>query len=383
MDRARSTPTPPRRYQVGRREVDAAVEALLAQAQTIFGASDDAELVRELLVTGIKLLQEKVPRGDLRLVNHAFKEIRHALRVFAPWEHVRKVSIFGSARTPTAAPAWKQARRFAERIARAGWMVITGAGQGIMGAAQGGAGRARSFGVNIRLPWEQAANETIAGDQKLIRFRYFFTRKLFFMKEAHAIVLFPGGFGTHDEGFEALTLVQTGKTELVPIVFVDEPGGNYWSDWHEYVDTHLRARGLISDSDLSLYKVTDDVEVAVGELMRFYDNYHSSRYVRDLLVIRVRRPPDKRELGRLNGEFRDLLAEGRIETGAALPEEQGEAAKLPRVVLRFHRRDFGRLRQFVDRLNALGPERAPRARVSRASPHQVMPVDRPRRASQR
>jgi hypothetical protein len=201
MDRARPNPTElPRRYQVGDPAIDATIADLLAQAQTRLGASADAELVREIVVTGIKLLQEKAPRGDLKLVNSALKEIRYAMRVFAPWEHVRKISVFGSARTPAGAPAYEQARRFGEQVAKAGWMVITGAGDGIMGAAQGGAGREKSFGVNIRLPWEQAANETIRNDKKLIRFRYFFTRKLFFMKEAHAIVLFPGGFGTHDEG---------------------------------------------------------------------------------------------------------------------------------------------------------------------------------------
>jgi len=367
-------PESPRRYQVFNPAVDGAIANLLEKAQAEFGASSDAELVREMAVTAIKLLQEKATRGDLKLVNSALKEIRHAMRVFAPWGSVRKVSIFGSARTAPDHPDWVQAREFAERIVRAGWMVITGAGDGIMGAAQGGAGRAKSFGVNIRLPWEQAANETISGDKKLIQFRYFFTRKLFFMKEAHAIVLFPGGFGTHDEANEALTLVQTGKSEVIPIVFVDAPGGSYWSDWRDYVDTHLRARGLISATDLSLFKVTDDVDAAVRELLRFYANYESSRYVRELLVIRVRRAPDERQLAQLNVDFKDLLTEGRITTGAELPEEQGESAGLPRVLLHFHRRDFGRLRQLIDRLNEFVPDGKKKAQPA-ASPHQILPVD--------
>ena len=334
-----------------------------------------------MCVTAIKLLQEQAPRGDLKLVNSSLKEIRYALRVFAPWEHVRKVSVFGSARTPAGAPEYEQARRFAEALAGAGWMVITGAGDGIMGAAQGGAGREKSFGVNIRLPWEQAANATIRDDKKLIRFRYFFTRKLFFMKEAHAIALFPGGFGTHDEGFEALTLLQTGKSELVPVVFVDAPGGSYWADWNRYVDTHLRARSLISPSDLALYKVTDDVDVAVREVLRFYANYDSSRYVGDLLVIRLRRAPDAAQLEQLNADFGDLVTEGRIATGAALPEENGEAAALPRLMFHFHRRDFGRLRQLVDRLNALVPDSdAKKSAAAKATtPHQVLPVEGPGR----
>jgi uncharacterized protein (TIGR00730 family) len=374
-------PDSPRRFQVGHPAVDAAIGALVQQAQVEFGTTADAELVREICVTAIKLLQEQAPRGDLKLVNSSLKEIRHALRVFAPWAHVRKVSVFGSARTPAGSPEYEQARRFGEAIAGAGWMVITGAGDGIMGAAQGGAGRERSFGVNIRLPWEQAANETIRDDKKLIRFRYFFTRKLFFMKEAHAIVLFPGGFGTHDEGFEALTLLQTGKSELVPVVFVDAPGGSYWADWNRYVETHLRARALVSPNDLSLYKVTDDVEAAVREVLRFYANYDSSRYVGDRLVIRVKRAPDPAQLEKLNAEFGDLLIDGRIETGTALPEENGEAADLPRLLLHFHRHDFGRLRQLVDRLNALVPDGDARdwGAAKAKAPHQVLPVEPPGR----
>jgi hypothetical protein len=368
------SPEPLRRYQVFEPEVDGAIANLLEKAQAAFGKSTDAELVREMAVTAIKLLQEKASRGDLKLVNSALKEIRHAMRVFAPWANIRKVSIFGSARTATDHPDYLQAREFSERVVKAGWMVITGAGDGIMGAAQGGAGRAKSFGVNIRLPWEQAANETISGDKKLIQFRYFFTRKLFFMKEAHAIALFPGGFGTHDEAFEALTLVQTGKSEVVPIVFVDRPGGSYWSDWRDYVDTHLRMRGLIGETDLSLFKVTDDVDVAVNELLHFYANYDSSRYVRERLVIRVRRAPDRDELELVNAEFADLLTEGRIETGGALPEENGEAATLPRVLLHFHRRDFGRLRQLIDRLNRLVPA-APAPSHPPAAPHGIVPVE--------
>jgi len=366
---------PLRRYEAGKQGLDAAIAALLVQAQAEFGASGDAELVREILVTGIKLLQDRVPRGDLKLVNSALKEIRHAMRVFAPYEAVRKVSVFGSARTPEGDPAFEQARRFGEQIARNGWMVITGAGGGIMGAAHGGAGRERSFGVNIRLPFEQSPNPAIAGDKKLIGFRYFFTRKLFFMKQAHAVALFPGGFGTHDEGFEALTLVQTGKSELVPIVFVDEPGGTYWSDWHDYIVTHLERRRLISPSDLALYKVTDDVDAAVQEVLRFYANYDSSRYVDGRLVIRVRKAPDARELAALNTDFADLLVSGRIEVGAALPQERGEAQELPRVLLEFHRRENGRLRQLIDRLNALAPELPPPPPPS--SPHEIRPVDQP------
>ena len=200
-----------KRYELGDAELEQRIEALIATAEARYGAASDADAVRQIIVSGLRLLRDGTSRGDLKLLNNALKELRHAFRVFAPYRAVRKVAVFGSARTTPDQPDWKQAFAFAERIATEGWMIITGAGAGIMGAAQGGAGRAASFGVNIRLPFEQQANPPIAGARKLINFRYFFTRKVAFVKEAHAIALFPGGFGTHDEGFEALTLIQTGK----------------------------------------------------------------------------------------------------------------------------------------------------------------------------
>jgi uncharacterized protein (TIGR00730 family) len=272
---------------------------------------------------------------------------------------VRKVAVFGSARTRPGEPDWEQAHRFGERMGQEGWMVITGAGPGIMAAAHGGAGRAAAFGVAIRLPWEQRPNETIAGDPKLVNFRYFFSRKLVFVKEAHAIALFPGGFGTHDEGFEALTLIQTGRSEMVPVVFVDAPGGDYWADWARYVDSHLRTRGLIDEEDHALFRVTDDVEVAVREIEDFYRNYHSSRFVGDQLVLRVRVAPSGDELEALNRDFGDLLLGGHIELRDALPEEAGEVDAYPRLVLRFHRRHAGRLRRLIDRVNTWAPGPAP------------------------
>jgi uncharacterized protein (TIGR00730 family) len=257
-----------------------------------------------------------------------------------------------------------------------GWMAITGAGPGIMQAAQIGAGREASFGVNIRLPFEQQPNATIAGDPKLINFRYFFTRKLIFVKEAHAIALFPGGFGTHDEGFEALTLIQTGRSEIVPVVFIDAPGGSYWRDWERYVDTHLRERGFIEPDDLALFRVTDDVEVAVREVADFYRNYHSSRFVRDLLVLRLRVAPDDEELAACNRDFSDLLIAGHIERCETLPEERDEDAELPRLALLFDRRRVGRLRRLIDRINAWAPlATSPRDASPRAITEAVLPPD--------
>jgi uncharacterized protein (TIGR00730 family) len=348
-----------RRYQLRDAELNDRIHELLEAASRDATDPADLELVRQIMVTGVHLLRDATSRAELKLVNSALKELRHAFRTFEPYSELRKVAVFGSARTAPDHPDWAHAHAFAERIVRAGWMVITGAGGGIMGAAQGGAGREASFGVNIRLPFEQQANEVIAGDAKLINFRYFFTRKVVFVKEAHAIALFPGGFGTHDEGFEALTLIQTGKSEMVPVVFVDEPGGSYWRDWLEYVETHLVERGLIAPDDLNLFRVVDSVDTAVAEIEGFYRNYHSSRYVGGRLVLRLHEAPTPTQLEALNDEFAGLLESGSIEVSDALPEEEGEMAHLPRLVLHFNRKAVGRLRGLIDRVNGFVVEAAP------------------------
>ncbi len=370
----------PRSYRLDHEEIDALIETLVERASREYGSGGNADLVREIVVTSLRLLKDSTPRGDVRLINSALKEMRYALKVFKNYEHVRKVSVFGSARTQPNEPEWQQAFRFAEKIVGKGWMVITGAGDGIMGAAQGGAGREKSFGVNIRLPFEQVANKTIAGDPKLINFRYFFTRKLMFLKESHAVVLFPGGFGTHDEGFETLTLIQTGKSEFVPVVFIDRPGGSYWKEWQSYIEKHLKDAGLVNPEDLALFKVTDDVDDAIEELQRFYRNYHSSRYVLRQLVLRVRQVPGEEELERLNKDFADILTGGRIETRGPLPEENGDLPDLMRVVVPFNRRDNGRVRQLIDRLNALVPRRE--LEPVGASPHVIVPQELPPQAEE-
>jgi len=364
-----------RPYQLKNPELRAMVDELTAKAEAVHGEMEDSELLRQMLTTSVRFVRDRVNKGDFRLVNNALKELRHALYIFGDYSHVRKVAVFGSARTQPDHPDWKQAHAFSEKIVKEGWMVITGAGDGIMGAAQGGAGREQSFGVNIRLPFEQSANPTIAGDRKLINFRYFFTRKVMFVKESHAIVLFPGGFGTHDEGYEALTLIQTGKSELLPVIYVDEPGGSYWKDWDHYVRTHLHGRGLIGESDLSLYSVTDDVDEAVRQVTNFYSNYHSSRYVKDLLVLRVRKAPDPEQLAALNEDFGSILKEGKIEVRKALPEENGEAKRHPRVCLHFNRRDIGTLRKLIDRLNSYVPVRA--SAPLDAAPHLIQEKEMP------
>ena len=301
-----------------------------------------------------RLVGDETYSADLKMLNHALLELRYAFKVFAPYRSVRKVSVFGSARTGKDRLEYKMANRFSNKVSNRGYMVITGAGPGIMEAAQGGAGRARSFGVNIRLPFESKANEVIENDPKLIHFKYFFTRKVCFLKETDAIVIFPGGFGTHDEAFESLTLVQTGKSDLVPIVFVDRPGGTYWSAWLDYVRTHLLDEGYIDGFDESLFHVTESVEDAVNVVDGFYRNYHSTRYVRPLQVIRMNQPVTDSLLERLNREFSDIVVSGKIERlSAALEAEKDEpkTADLHRIAFRFDRKSYGRLRSLIDVLN--------------------------------
>lgn len=318
-----------------------------------FGGSPDADLIREIMITALKLARDGTHRGDLKILNSALKELRYAFQVFTPYRLTRKVSVFGSSRTPAGSPDYELARTFGRRMAEEGFMVITGAGPGIMEAANEGAGKEMSFGVNILLPFEQKANRHLDGDPKLIHLKYFFTRKLLFVKETDALALFPGGFGTQDEGFEILTLVQTGKSEPLPIVFLEAPGGTYWRDWIGYVRTHLVESGKVNREDLCLFRVTHDVEEAVEEIRRFYFRFHSIRFVRDRLILRLSRPLPEGRLEALNQEFSDILVQGRIETTPALPEESNEPhiARLDRLALSFDRAHYGRLRQLIDRIN--------------------------------
>ena len=310
----------------------------------------DGQLLRQLIHTALKLTPDGADTGELKLITRAVKELRYALKVFRPYRDVRKVSIFGSARTPEDHPDYRAAEAFAKLMAGTGWMVITGAGDGIMRAGHGGAGPEASFGVAIRLPFETSANTIIADDPKLITFRYFFTRKLMFTSQAHAVTLFPGGFGTHDEGFEVLTLVQTGRNPMIPIVMVDQPGGDYWKQWDRYVRDHLLATGMISADDLNLYFVTDDIAAAHDHIERFYRNYHSQRFVRDHLVIRMKRPLDQPAMEKLNHDFADLIAQGSIEQRGPF-EQETDHLDLPRLSFVSTKRAYGRLRLLIDAIN--------------------------------
>src|SRR5580692_12414975 len=284
------------------------------------GGYNEAE-VADLIENALKILTDVKDTGDVRVIQTALRELRYAFRIFAPYANKRKVSIFGSARTKPDSKEYQQAVDFGKKIIEAGFMVITGAGPGIMQAGHEGAGPENSFGVNIRLPWEQSANPVIAEDKKLITFKYFFTRKLIFIRHSDAIVLFPGGFGTLDEGYEAITLMQTGKAQLMPLVLVEKPGGTYWKTWDIHVREELLRNKLISPDDLSLYRITDSTEEAVKIIRRFYRNYQSSRFVRDLLVIRLKNSPADTAIAAMNEDFADIIIEGKIQNIKPTPEE--------------------------------------------------------------
>ena len=312
-------------------------------------------LVRSMLATVSSLATEGTDVIDLKVADSALAEMAEAFRVFRPYRRERKVTIFGSARTEPDHPAYRSTRDLAASMADADWMVVTGAGPGIMAAGMEGAGRDKSIGVNIRLPFEQGANTFIAQDPKLVEMRYFFTRKLMLIKESDGYVVMPGGFGTLDEGFELLTLLQTGKAEPAPVVMLDIPGGDYWDGWDEFLRSVVEPRDLVSADDRSLFLITDDVEAAVAEILGFYRNYQSCRWVGDLLVMRMLAAPARAELAELNREFGDIVAGGAMRLSKPLPPERSDQDQLDleRLVFRFDKVHYGRLRQLIDALNRL------------------------------
>ena len=340
---------PTRRQSTLGPEWDQRIHQLVAD----WGAEKSPELVEELIMTALKMARDKMGTADLKLMNRSLKEMRYAAKVFAGYREFRKVCVFGSARTLPSAPEFQVAEEFARLMVAENYMVITGGGDGIMGAAQRGAGREHSFGLNIRLPFEQRANETIHGDPKLINFNYFFTRKLNFVKETHALALFPGGFGTMDEGFEVLTLMQTGKARIIPVVLVDRPDGTYWETWMKFLTGHLFELGLIGAEDFYLFKIVHHAQEAVEEILHFYRVYHSARWVGEQLVLRINQQLSPGAVAGLNEKFHDLVRDGEIVQGKALRQEKNEPAiwEQPRLILTPHRRAFGRFRQLIDAIN--------------------------------
>ncbi|MGV2831025.1 LOG family protein [Myxosarcina sp. GI1(2024)] len=316
------------------------------------GKHKNKQWIERALSVLVRLAREDTERLDWKILTASLEDLEQGFKKFYPYRHVRKIAIFGSARIASDTAEYQMAVDFARRVTQLGFMVITGGGGGIMHAGNIGAGRANSFGLNIRLPFEQNANQEIVGDDKLIDFKYFFTRKLFFLRESDAIALFPGGFGTQDEAFETLTLCQTGKYGPVPLVLIDKPGGDYWYFWNDYIHQQLCARGLISPDDPSIYTITDSIDEACKTIQNFYREYHSSRYVGKQFVIRLNSELSDATVERLNEEFSDILVKGKIVKSAALPEErEDETADLPRLVFHFNQRNLGRLYQLITVIN--------------------------------
>jgi uncharacterized protein (TIGR00730 family) len=352
------TLSPMRGYDLGNPELDQLITDLVAKGSD----NANADLIGEMIVTALKLHRDAPDRGELKLINTALKEMRYSNLVFSRHEEP-KVTVFGSARLPESDPNYQLAMRFSAIMAERNWGVVTGAGPGIMEAGNRGAGMDASYGVNIRLPFEANANAYVSPGTT-VNFKYFFTRKLGFVKESHAFALFPGGFGTLDETFELLTLIQTGKSDLHPIVLIEEEGTGYWEPLIAFMKEVLVAKGLIGIDDLTLFTFTTDPEVAAEELCRFYANFHSQRYVAGTLVLRLHRVPDADMLARLNAEYADILVDGSIEPIEPTPDEiaDGDALDCQRLAMRFDRRHYGRLRQLIDELNTVV-----------ATPHNVHP----------
>ncbi len=319
------------------------------------GVGANRDQLLELLLTVTRLATDRTDRLDLKIANAALREMADGFEVFAPYRHIRKVTMFGSARTLPTDPLYAQARDLSALLARHGWSTVTGAGPGIMAAGLEGAGPDHSFGINIRLPFEQSANQFIASDPKLVSMKYFFTRKLLLIKESYGYVVLPGGFGTLDEAFELLTLLQTGKAEPAPVVLLEVAGGSYWKGWERFLEREVASRNLISPGDEVLYRIADNVEEAATELFGFYRNFHSLRWVGDTLVIRLERAPSGEEAEGLTAQFSDVV-DGAIQVleGPLPAERRGEHFPgLPRLALRFDRVSYARLRQLIDAVNVL------------------------------
>ena len=312
-------------------------------------------MIVEALDTLLRIAHQDIDRLDWKILLGSLQDMDQAFAVFHPYRHTRKIAVFGSARTAPTAPEYQMAIDFSQCMTQQGFMVMTGAGGGIMEAANKGAGRDQSFGLNVRLPFEQEANPYVEGDDKLLQFKYFFTRKLFFLRETDAVAVFPGGFGTQDEAFECLTLTQTGKFGPAPMIFVDRPGGDYWQGWNRYINDQLLGNGLISPEDPSLYTITDRLEVACQAISDFYRVYHSSRYVDEQFVMRLKTELSEAQVAELNETFSDVLVSGTIVQTSVLATERDDGTEhLPRLIFHFNQRDLGRLYQMIAEINRMG-----------------------------
>jgi hypothetical protein len=341
----------PKEYETGDKAVDALIDQLAGRA----ASAETGYLLREILTTVTKLGMESGDKGDLKLVNSALKELRYSFKVFSPYRDVKKAIIFGSARSKTTSAEYKMAEEFSRKITGKGYMVVTGGGPGVMEAGNKGAQKGREFALNIRLPFEQKPNPYVNEKERLINFKYFFTRKLIFIKETDATTLFPGGFGTNDEGFEALTLIQTGKSRPRPIVLMEPEGSSYWADWDRFVRKQLVGNGYIKKEDMNLFRIVSNVDDAVKYIEGFYRMYHSIRYVSGSTVIRLNKELPGKTLDCINRKFKDILTSGEIRPSPPLDEEirKGEYPALPRLVMNFNLRDYGRLCEMICVINGL------------------------------
>ena len=336
-------------YEVG----DLAIDSLIGELVKKSGFVGTEYLLREILTTTVKLGKESSDKGDLKLVNNALKELRYSFKIFSPYRAIKKVIIFGSARSKTESAEYKMAEEFSRKLSEKGYMIVTGGGPGVMEAGNKGAGLGKDFALNIRLPFEQKPNPYIDEKEKLINFKYFFTRKLVFVKETDATALFPGGFGTLDEGFEMITLMQTGKSRPRPIVLMEPRGSTYWATWMHFIKSQLVKNGFIKKEDLNLIHLVRNVDAAVKYIEDFYRVYHSIRYVLGLAVLRLNREISEKTLKLINKKFKDILISGeiRVSTPTNKEIEEGEFLKLPRLVMNFNMRDYGRLCEMIRVIN--------------------------------
>lgn len=339
----------PKEYEIGDKAIDCSINELAKKSCS----ANTEHLLCEILTTAIKLGKESNDMGDLKLVNNALKELRYSFRIFSPYRNVKKVVIFGSARSKKTSAEYKMAEEFARKLTAKGYMIVTGGGPGVMEAGNKGAKAGKEFALNIRLPYEQKPNPYIDEKDKIINFKYFFTRKLIFIKETDATALFPGGFGTHDEGFEILTLVQTGKSRPRPIVMIEPDGSTYWEAWRRYVNDHLLKGGFIGKEDLKLFRVVKTVNEAVKYIEDFYRVYHSIRYVSGLTVMRLNKDISAGTLKLINQKFKDILTAGEIKSSPPTSKElqEGECLSLPRIAMNFNMHDYGRLSEMIHIIN--------------------------------
>lgn len=340
---------PSKEYGTGDKAIDRLIRELAGKS----GTEQTADLLREIVTTVFKLGKECREKGDLKLVNSALKEMRYSFKVFSPYRGIKKVIIFGSARSKKTSAVYRMAEEFSRKLTKKGYMIVTGGGPGVMEAGHKGSRAGHDFALNIRLPFEQKANPYLNEKDHLIYFKYFFTRKLIFIKETDATALFPGGFGTHDEAFEMLTLIQTGKTRPRPIVLIEPKGSTYWQSWSHFVNTQLVKGGYINKSDLKLFRIMTDTDAAVQYIDDFYKVYHSLRYCDGLTIIRLSGPISAGTLQRINREFKDIITAGEAVMSPPTQKEiqENEYLDLPRLAMQFNLRDYGRLCEMIDVIN--------------------------------